>query len=184
VRAAGGWIAVLAALLSPAAPAPLASASIAGAIVVAIHSASLKHWGVPGAQAAFVPDSDESDSARDARAAADGDALCAVLSRLDGRDREIALATIDGDGDLEHRSGEEAHLRFTLTVAAIGRSTPGVLVVCSRPLVAVVGRGNYPDERFQTVEGHRLWWPPRRLTLRPGEQTQVRLTADIDASDW
>lgn len=158
-------------------------ATIDGTVSVSIQSSTLKHWGVPAAEAAFVPDSDASGVARAIREASGTAALCAAIERA-GVDTVIATAPVDGDGNFEHRSGDETRLAFRLVVRASAPATAGRLYICSRPVVAIVSRGNYPDERFLPADGHRLSWSGRRIALRPGEHAQVHLTASIDASQW
>ena len=53
-----------------------------------------------------------------------------------------------------------------------------------KPIVAVIGRGSYPDERFENATGHLLRWVSSPLMLRPGEVSRVLGTASIDASQW
>jgi len=167
-------------IYAPGAP----SAIIEATITVSIVSPTLKHWGVPAAQAVFVPDSDQSASARAIRSAADPQTLCEAIERAAGRDPAIAAAPVDGDGDLEHRSGDVARLSFRLEVSGVASSTQGNLSLCSDPIIAVVSRGTYPNERFERPEGHRLSWQERRISLHPGQKTRVNGTTSLDASQW
>ncbi len=199
----GPWAAPLSALLiaiSPALGSPHAATAVAapqaarsassasaiidGTIAVSIASPTLKHWGVPAAEAVFVPASDQSASAQAIRSARDADALCDAIARAVGRDPAIAAAPVDGDGDLQHRSGDVASLSFRLTISGAASSTRGALYLCSRPIIAVVSRGAYPNERFEPAEGHRLSWQERPVDIHPGQETRVNGTASLDASQW
>lgn len=163
---------------------PSAAARIDGTIAVTINATRLKHWGVPGADAAFVPDTDRSAYAESIRAAAGALALCSALSAASGRDRSIASAPVDGDANLEHRSGDEELMTFVVTLAD-AKPTRGTLYICSQPVFAMMSRGAYPRESFYQVSAARnLWWSGYRLSLRPGERASVHLTASVDASDW
>lgn len=162
---------------------PAQAAGIDGTITVSIASPTLKHWGVPGAEAAFVADSDQSLLARALRESSSEEALCAAIGRAAARD-SAGTATADGDGRLDHRSGDEMRLSFSITVPGIAAATPGMLWVCTRPIVAYVSRGSYPQERFERAGVRRLSWKARRVTLRPGERARVSLTASVDASEW
>ena len=161
------------------------SARIEGTISVTISASRLKHWGVPGADAAFVPDADRSDYAERIRSAPGARALCKALSAADGNDRSIATASVDGDGNLEHRSGDEELMRFVVIVANATPATAGTLYICSHPVFAMMSRGAYPSESFYQVgDEPSLWWRRYRLSLRAGESVPVHLTAHIDASAW
>jgi hypothetical protein len=163
---------------------PNGPSRIDGTIAVTINATRLKHWGVPGADAAFVPDVDRSAYAERIRAAATARALCSALSAAAGRDRSIASAPVDGDANLDHRSGDEELMTF-IVIIADAKPTRGTLYVCSQPVFAMMSQGAYPRERFYQVGTERnLWWTGYRLSLRPGESTLVRLTASVDASDW
>lgn len=159
-------------------------ASIDGTLSVSIHSPTLKHWGIPAADAAFVREADKSRYARAIRGAANAAVLCAAIERAAGADDAIATAPVDGDGDFEHRSGDEAQLVLRFRVSGVATATLGRLYICSHPVVAVVSRGRYPNERFESAGDHRVSWISRRISLRPGEPAHVHLTASIDASQW
>ncbi|MGH8261158.1 MAG: hypothetical protein ACREUG_15860 [Steroidobacteraceae bacterium] len=149
---------------------------------VSILSSSLKHWGIPAAEAAFVPDSDSSPPARAIRAATGAAALCAAIEAAHS-DASVATGPAEGDGNLEHRSSDEARLEFRIAVPAAS-ATSGHVYLCSVPVVAIVSRGAYPDERFVRAEGHRLSWIGRRIALHRGEHAHLHLTSSIDASRW
>lgn len=169
--------------LSPALAGP-SGAVIDGALDVSITGPALKHWGIPGAIAAFVPDTDRSGYARGIRDATNAGELCAALSRVSGRDPAIASARAEGDGSLEHRSGDEMQIEFRIGVAQLAAAARGAVYVCSNPIVAVIGRGDYPDERFVRVADQRLRWLSPKLTLHPGQEVRVHGTASLDASQW
>lgn len=154
-----------------------------GRLSVSIASPSLKHWGVPGGEAAFVPDSDHGALAQAIREASSSDALCTALERA-AADTAIATAPVDGDGNLEHRSGDQTFLTFHMVLSALSAPTAGIVCACSDPIVAMLSRGSYPEERFQPAGEHRLSWNCRRLMLRPSEHASVLLTATVDASAW
>lgn len=178
---------LLSAAISLAASSVLArsaGATIAGTLDVSVTSPALKHWGVPSVAAAFVPDADDGAYAQRIRSSVDADALCAALARAEGHDPAIASVQAEGDGDLEHRSGDEMRLVFRIGVGHLAAPARGIVYVCSSPIVAVVSRGNYPDERFEAVGEHRFRWVSRPLTLRPGEDARVLGMASIDASQW
>ncbi|MGB6451350.1 MAG: hypothetical protein WBE92_11410 [Steroidobacteraceae bacterium] len=163
---------------------PNGASRIDGTIAVTINATRLKHWGVPGADAAFVPDADRSTYAARIRAAASARALCSALSDATGRDRSIASAPVDGDANLDHRSGDEELMTFVVTIAE-AKPTRGALYICSQPVFAMMSQGGYPRESFYQVGAARsLWWTGYRLSLRPGESTPVHLTASVDASGW
>ncbi len=158
---------------------------IEGTISVTISATRLKHWGVSGADAAFVPDGDGSAYAERIRSASSARALCDALSAADGRDRRIANASVVGDASLEHRSGDEELMRFVVILPNPEPATAGTLYICSQPVFAMMSRGAYPSESFYQVgEATSLWWRRYRLALRPGETVSVHLTASIDASEW
>jgi len=167
----------------PAAPRPDAAA-ISGLLDVSITGPALKHWGIAGATAVFVPDTDRSAFARRIRNASGPDALCAALTAAEGRDAAIRSARADGDGDLEHRAGEQMQLAFRIDVSRLAAALRGVVYVCSSPILAVLGRGEYPYERFESVADQRFRWMSAPLTLHPGEAAHVAGTASIDASQW
>jgi hypothetical protein len=169
--------------LSPAV-ARADAATIDGRLDVSITSPALKHWGISAAAAAFLPDTDRSDYAQRIRAAASAEALCAALAQAGGRDPAMASARVDGDGNLEHRSGDEMRLVFVIGIAQLAAPARGAVYVCSAPILALIGRGSYPDERFENADGHRLRWVSQALTLHPGEVTRVLGTASVDASQW
>ena len=175
-------LAMLLALLPVVARAD--GAAIDGTLDVSITSPALKHWGIPAAAAAFVPDTDRSGYAQRIRAAADAEALCPALAEAGVHDPAIASARVDGDGNLEHRSGDEMRLVFRIGVAQLRAPARGTVYVCSSPIIAVIGRGSYPDERFENAAGHRLRWVSPPLTLHPGEMARVPGTASVDASQW
>jgi len=178
---------LLSAAISLAASSALArsgGATIAGTLDVSVTSPALKHWGVPSVAAAFVPDADHGAYAQRIRSSVDADALCAALAQVEGNDPAIASAHAEGDGDLEHRSGDEMRLVFRIGIEQLAAPARGLVYVCSSPIVAVVSRGNYPDERFEAAGEHRIRWVSRPLTLRPGEEARVLGTASIDASQW
>jgi hypothetical protein len=161
-----------------------AAASVAGTITVTISATRLKHWGIPGADAAFVPDADQSAYAVHIRTASRPRALCDALHAAAGRDHTIASASIDGDANLDHRSGDEEQMSFLLTVANDAVAGRGILYICSRPVFAMMSKGAYPTESFyQSSAEHRLS-ANRRLSLHPGENDPVHLTASVDASQW
>lgn len=159
-------------------------AAIVGTVDVSVTSPALKHWGIPDARAAFLPDADRSAYARRVRAAVDAHALCDALAQASGRDPAMAMARVDGDGNLEHRAGDVMRLEFRIEVARLTAAARGIVYLCSSPILAVVGRGSYPDERFERVEGHRFRWVSRPLTLDPGEEARVVDAASVDASGW
>ncbi len=178
------WLSPSAALGQPPPPPPSEASRIDGTISVTINSTRLKHWGVPGAEAAFVPDADRSAYAERIRSAGSAPALCSALSDAVGRDSRIARTSVDGDANLDHRSGDEERMIFDVTIAD-PRLTRGALYVCSQPVFAMMSEGAYPRESFYQVSAPRnLWWTGYRLSLRPGESTSVQLTASVDASDW
>jgi hypothetical protein len=158
--------------------------AIEGKLDVSITSPALKHWGIPAAAAAFVPDTDRSDDAQRIRSAADAEALCPALAQAQVRDPAIASARVDGDGNLEHRSGDEMRLVFRIGIAQLAAPAHGAVYICSSPILAVIGRGSYPDERFENSAGHRLRWVSPPLTLHPGEVARVLGTTSVDASQW
>jgi len=158
--------------------------AIDGALDVTITSPALKHWGISAAAAAFVPDADRSGYAQRIRAADGAEALCPALAQAEVRDPAIASVRVDGDGNLEHRSGDEMRLAFRIGVAELAAPARGAVYVCSSPILAVIGRGSYPDERFENAAGHRLSWVSPPLTLHPGEVARVLGTATVDASQW
>lgn len=161
------------------------SARIEGTISVTITGTRVKHWGVPGVDAVFVPDADRSAYAERIRSAASAQALCQALSAADGHDGRIASGSADGDANLDHRSGDEEILRFVVTVPPLRPAMRGGLYVCSPPVFAMMSRGTYPSERFYQIgAGPRLWWKGYRLSLRPGESVPVHLTTSVDASGW
>lgn len=168
--------------LSP--PARAGTAVIDGRLDVSIVGPALKHWGISTFSAAFVPDIDRSTYAQRIRDADDAETLCAALAGADGRDATIDLARADGDGDLEHRSGDETQLVFRIDVPRLQAAAQGVVYVCSSPVLAVIARGNYPDERFERVTDKRFRWMSQPLTLHPGEAARLVGTASIDASEW
>lgn len=160
-------------------------ARIEGTISVTITGTRVKHWGVPGVDAAFVPDADRSAYAERIRSAASAQALCEALSAASGRDGRIASGSADGDGNLEHRSGDEEILRLIVIVPQRQPATRGSLYVCSPPVLAMMSQGAYPSERFYQIGAERrLWWKGYRLSLRPGESVPVHLTTSVDASGW
>jgi hypothetical protein len=164
---------------------PSSSARLTGTITVSIGSTRLKHWGMPGAEAAFVPDEDRSPYAARIRAAASARELCAALAAASGKDSRIATTAIDGDGSFQHRSGDEAFMTFILVVAKPAAQPRGSLYVCSRPAFAMMSRGAYPRERFHQVAPiHRLDWKSPPLVLHPGESLPVHFTWSVDASSW
>lgn len=166
-------------------PAPRAAhAAIAGNLAVSITGLALKHWGIPAASAAFVPDADHSAYAQRVRAADSADVLCAALASAERGDAAIASAPVDGDGNLEHRSGEQMQLTFRIDVPRLDKAARGVVYLCSSPVVAVIGRGSYPDERFERVAAQRLRWASPPFTVRPDGEAQVHGAASIDASQW
>jgi hypothetical protein len=159
-------------------------AAIDGTLAVSITSPALKHWGISAAAAAFVPDTDRSGYAQRIRSAADAEALCPALAQAAGNDAAIASTRVDGDGNLEHRSGDEMRLVFRIGIARLAAAARGAVYLCSSPIVAVIGRGSYPDERFENATGHRLRWVSSPLMLHPGEASRVLGTASVDASQW
>lgn len=162
-----------------------APARIEGTISVTIDASRLKHWGVPGAEAAWVPDGDRTGFAARIRSASSAQAVCSALSAARGRDPRISSTSVDGDASLDHRSGDEELMSFALTVPDASRDARGVLYVCSHPVFAMMSTGDYPREGFYQVAGERtLWWTSDRLSLRPGASVPVRLTESLDASDW
>ncbi len=167
-----------------AAPGASEPARIEGTISVTINSSRLKHWGVPGGDAAFVPDADRTAEAERIRAASSAEALCKALSAMDGRDTAIAHASVDGDADLNHHSGDEELLRFVVVVPHAQPATHGRLYICSHPVFAMMSKGAYPTESFYQVSGQGPWWSGYRVSLRPGERLPVHLTASLDASGW
>ncbi|MGH8220765.1 MAG: hypothetical protein ACREUT_19705 [Steroidobacteraceae bacterium] len=158
--------------------------AIDGTLEVSVTGPALKHWGIPGAAAAFVPDADHSRYAQRIRVAANADELCTALAQAGGRDAAIASARVDGDGDLEHRSGDEMRLELRIGIAHLAAAARGIVYICSDPIVAVIARGNYPDERFVGVAGQRFRWASPPLTLHRGKKARVRGTASVDASRW
>jgi hypothetical protein len=165
--------------------APSGVARIAGTITVTIGSVRLKHWGVPGADAAFVPDSDRSVYALRIRSASSASGLCSALQQAHGRDPSIASAMVDGDGNFEHRSGDAELMSFVVIVPHPTAAPHGSLYVCSRPAFAMLSRGAYPNERFyQAAAVHVLVWRSDTLTLHRGERLPVRLAWNVDASSW
>lgn len=167
----------------PPAPRP-GGAAIHGTLAVSIVGPALKHWGISAVTAAFVPDTDRSAYARRIRAASDADALCAALTGADGRDASIASAHAEGDGDLQHRSGDEMQLAFRIEVPRLEAAAHGSVYICSSPILAVVARGGYPDERFERIADQRFRWRSAPLTLHPGEAAHIAGAASIDASNW
>ena len=75
-------------------------------------------------------------------------------------------------------------LVFRIGIAQLAARARGTVYICSSPILAVIGRGSYPDERFENVAGHRLRWVSPPLTLHPGEAARVSGTATLDASQW
>jgi hypothetical protein len=183
MRSLAALLAVAAALARPALARP-GGAAIDGTLDVSISSPALKHWGIAAVAAAFLPDADGSGDAQRVRAAADAGALCAALERAGGRDAALASVRVDGDGNLEHRSGDEMQLVFRIRLARLAAPVRGVMYVCSSPIVAVVARGGYPEERFERVATHRFRWVSRPLALAPGGEAHVLATVSIDASQW
>jgi len=189
-RSVGG--AVLALWLTTAAPSAfgraLASSNAArleGTITVIMNSTRVKHWGVPGADAAFVPDSDRTAYAARIRAGSSASELCSALHAADGRDSRIAFISVDGDGNFEHRSGDVELMSFALVIENPAATPRGALYVCTKPAFAMMSRGAYPDERFYEASADHVFdWKSTPLTLRSGESLPVRLTWNIDASDW
>ncbi len=168
-------------MLAPAS----STARIEGTISVTISSTRLKHWGIPGATAAFVSDADRSAFAQRIRSARSAAALCGALSNARGRDSGIATASVDGDANLDHRSGDEELMRFVLIAAEVAPSTPGALYICSDPVFALMSKGAYPSESFYQVGNEQdPWWTVYRVSIRPGENVPVHVTARIDASGW
>ncbi len=162
-----------------------APARLTGTITVSVRSTRLKHWGMPGAEAAFVPDADRSPYAVRIRAAASARGLCAALAAASGKDSRISTTSIDGDGSFQHRSGDEALMTFVLVVARPAAAPRGSLYVCSRPAFAMMSRGAYPRERFHQVAAiHRLDWRSPPLVLRPGESLPLHFAWSVDASSW
>lgn len=162
-----------------------ASARLTGSVTVSISSPRLKHWGVPGGLAAFVPAADRSAQAERIRKASGASALCAAISAASGEDPHIPTATLDGDANLEHRSGDEELMTFVVVVRNPSVATRGSLYVCSEPAFAMMSRGPYPNERYYRANAdHRLQWKSGPLTLRPGERVPVRFTWNVDASNW
>lgn len=162
-----------------------AAARIEGTITVTIDSARLKHWGMPGATAAFVPDADQGPYASRIRDAAGAPELCAALEAASGKDSRIAIAAIEGDGNSEHRSGDEEMLSFALLIGDAASSPHGSLYVCSNPAIAMMSRGAYPRERFyRASDDHVVEWKSRPLTLHPGGVLPLRFSWNIDASTW
>ncbi len=163
---------------------PDAAARIEGSVSVTVSATRLKHWGVPGAEAVFVPDADRSAFAERIRSARGPRALCAALPAAAARDPRIASASVDGDSSLDHRSGDEEIMSF-LVVANARFGTRGTLYVCSHPAFALMSRGAYPGESFYQVgEAQTLWCASARLALRPGASLPVRLAESLDASEW
>ena len=184
LAALGALLAIAPARLPADAPAPT-GARIVGAISLRVRADNLKHWGVPGAQAGFVPDDDRSAYARAIRAATGARELCRALESASGRDALVSAASTRGDGNLNHPSGDEVQLHFVINVARRAPITHGTLYVCSEPLFAILSRGAYPDERFyQAGAEHRVRLSRRALTLVHGAVVEVRLAASIDATGW
>ena len=186
ISTAAAATSLLSALLLAVSPAIAHSdgAAIDGMLAVSVTSPTLKHWGISAAAAAFVPDADRSDYARRIRAASSAQALCPALAAAGGRDPAIASAKADGDGNLEHRSGDEMRLAFRIDVARLGAPARGTVYVCSSPMLVVIARGSYPDERLENAEGHSVRWVSAPLTLHPGEVARLLGTASVDASQW
>ena len=166
-------------------PAPRSGAAmIAGRLDVSLTGPALKHWGISAVTAAFVPDADRSSYAGRIREAENAGALCAALGDAGARDAAIAVARVDGDGDLEHRSGDEMQLAFRIDVPRLPAAARGVVYVCSSPIVAVMARGGYPNERFEPVADRRFRWMSAPLTVHSGETTRIVGMASVDASQW
>ena len=162
-----------------------ASARIEGTISVTIDGTRLKHWGVPGAEAAWVPDADRSDFAARIRSATSAGVVCDALTAARGRDPSIVRAAVDGDANLDHRSGDEELMSFALIVWNARPGERGVLYVCSDPAFVMMSEGDYPRESFYQVAGERTaWWTSDRLSIRSGATIPVRLVERIDASMW
>ncbi|HUN25720.1 MAG TPA: hypothetical protein VMU67_05375 [Steroidobacteraceae bacterium] len=171
-------------ILSAAVSAATA-ARIVATISLTVQADNLKHWGASAAFAAFVPDDDRSAYARAIRAASDARALCGALTAAARADPLVASSAVSGDGNINHRSGDEEKLDFVIDVASPTPVTHGALYVCSQPLVAILSRGAYPDERFhQASADHRLQWHRADLALRRGAVVAVHFLSSIDASDW
>lgn len=190
-RLTAGVVAASVVLLSASAAVlghvrPSASAArLTGSVTVSISSPRLKHWGVPGGRAAFVPAADRSAEAARIRTASSASALCAAIRAASGKDPHLAMATLDGDASLEHRSGDEELMSFVVIVRNPSAATRGSLFVCSGPAFAMMSRGAYPNERYYRASAdHRLQWKSGPLILHPGERVPVRFTWNVDASSW
>ncbi|MGH8148435.1 MAG: hypothetical protein ACRETB_00450, partial [Steroidobacteraceae bacterium] len=158
---------------------------IEGTITVTVDSARLKHWGIPGATAAFVPDTDHSADAARIRDASGAPQLCAALEAAEGNDSGIAIAAIDGDGNAEHHSGEQELMSFAVTVPREASGSHGSLYICSQPAFAMMSRGAYPREHFyRASDDHVVEWKSGPLALHPGSSIRLRLAWNIDASTW
>lgn len=162
-----------------------AAADLTGHITVRISSPRLKHWGLPGGHAAYVPATDHSAVADAIRTAPSALALCAALSAAKGMDPHIVLVPIDGDGDFEHRSGDAESMRFEVVIPNPTQARTGSLFVCSRPAFAMMTRGAYPDELYYKVNHRHVFaWRSGPLKLRPGKTVPLRFSWNIDASSW
>jgi hypothetical protein len=189
VGAVGAALALVLTAAPPAAfarvPGSLDPSRIEGTITVIMNATRVKHWGVPGADAAFVPDTDRTTYAARIRAASSASALCAALHTATGGDSSIASTSIDGDGSFEHRSGDVELMTFALVVDDPAATVHGSLYVCTHPAFATMSRGAYPDEQFYRASAdHVHEWKNGPLTLHPGESLPVRLVWSIDASRW
>ncbi|MGH8227238.1 MAG: hypothetical protein ACREU3_04915 [Steroidobacteraceae bacterium] len=170
------------------------AARIEGSLTITVIGPRVKHWGVPRAEAVFVPASDTSVYAARIRSAPTARALCAALDASKGKDERIATAPIDGDGNLEHRSGDQELMTFAMSIPVGIHSTQGIhgthgargtLHICAAPFVAMMSNGAYPRESFyQVSSGHTLFLPAERLIVSPGKPLPVHLSADVDASRW
>lgn len=158
---------------------------IEGSLTITVIGTRVKHWGVPRAEAVFVLASDTSVYAARIRSAPTARALCAALDAARGKDERIATAPIDGDGNLEHRSGDEELMTFAMSIPVGPHGARGTLHICAAPFVAMMSNGAYPRESFyQVSSGHTLFLPAERLILSPGRPRPVHLSADVDASRW
>jgi hypothetical protein len=186
------WGAALALLLTAASPSALgrapsssSPARIEGTITVVMNATRVKHWGVPGAQAAFVPVTDHTTYAARIRAASSASELCSALHAADGRDSNIASTSVDGDGNFEHRSGDVELMSFALVIDNPAVTPHGSLYVCTHPAFAMMSRGAYPDEQFYRASAdHVREWKSGPLTLHSGESLPVSLAWNVNASNW